>query len=296
VLAPVVLAALFAPVCHGQLAPPTPVEQAMEFRRAFGLPSGRAHVRRVQRSGARRDDQGFAFTRREWRYWNQRSRVEFSDKRAVERYLARRPALSAGISIEDDWPRRPYLQVRVTRAPERHERALRRRFRYRLEVVGVLYPSAELRAVQDRITADWDALEAEGFDIQGIGADPEANRVEVSMITARTDHEAYFQSRYGPTVRTFAVPSGDRLECADLDDVRVSSTGRSLVLLWTYSSGEALETVELTEHPDRVEVGIVQRVPFFGGPDDAHTGRTRVQLSAPLRGRRVIDAATGREP
>jgi hypothetical protein len=304
---PVVLAALLASlavvgadaqqgVCHGQLRPPTPVEEAMEFRRMFGLPAGRAHVRRVQRSGARRDDQGYAFTRREWRYWRKRTQIELSDKRAVERYLDRRPGLSAGLSIEDEWPEGPYLQVRVTRDVATHAPALRRRYRHRLKVVAVQFPSAELQAVRDRISADWEALEAEGFDIQGLGVDPEANRVDVAMITARTDHQQVFAERYGPAVETFATPEDTRLACEELDGYRVSSSGRSLVLLWTYSSGDELATVELTEHPDRVEVGIVQRVPFFGGPDDAHEGRTRVQLSAPLRGRRVLDAATGLAP
>ena len=221
-LAPVVLAALFAPVCHGQLAPPTPVEQAMEFRRKFGLPAGRRHVRRVQRSGARRDDQGFGFTRREWRYWNQRYRVEMSDKRAVERYLARRPGLKAGISIEDDWPRRPYLQVLVTRNPERHQPALRDRYRFRLRVVEVLHPVAELQALEERIDADRDALEAEGFDIRLVYYDVERGDVLVQMVSARTDHEAYFEARYGPYVTTFAVADEKEPACADLDGVRVS--------------------------------------------------------------------------
>jgi hypothetical protein len=283
-------------ICHGQLKPPTVVERAMEFRRMFGLPSGRRHVRRVQRSGARRDDQGYAFTRREWRYWDLRTRIELSDKRRVERYLDRRPGLSGGISIEDEWPEGPYLQVLLTRDQAVHEPELKRRYRYRLKTALVQVPSAELRALQDRISADWDALEAEGFDIQAVGIDTEANRVDVSMISARADHQAYFHARYGAAVRTFAVPSDERLACARLDGVRVSSTGRSLVLLWTHSSGEELATVELTEHPDRVEVGIVEREPFFGGPDDAISGRTRVQLSRPLGDRRVIDAATGLEP
>jgi len=304
---PVVLAALLASlavvgadaqqgVCHGQLRPPTPVEEAMEFRRMFGLPSGREHVRRVQRSGARRDDQGYAFTRREWRYWRARDRIQLRTTRRVQRYLDRRPGLSAGISIEDDWPEGPYLQVRLTRDRAVHTPALKRRYRFRLRTVLVSYSETELEAAQDRISADDEALEAEGFDIRGYGVDPEANRVLVQMVSARSDHQQVFAERYGPTVETFATPDDTRLDCAALDGYRVSGTGNSLVLRWTYSSGDELETVELTEHPDRVEVGIVQRVPFFGGPDDAHEGRTRVQLSAPLRGRRVVDAATGLEP
>ncbi len=293
---PVVLAALLGPVCHGQLAPPTPVERAMSYRRQFGLPSARSHVRRVQRSGARRDDQGFAFTRREWRYWNQRSRVELSDTRAVDRYLARRPGLSGGLSIEDDWPRRPYLQVRLTREQALHAAALRRIYRHRLRTVAVRFSEADLRALQDRISADGDALEAEGFDVRGLWVDGDDNRVMVQMVSARTDHEAYFQARYGPAVTTFATAEATRLECTKLQRVRVSSTGRSLRLDWFYSRGDAFEGVELVEHDDRVEIGIVLRVDFFFGFDDARPARTRVQLSQPLGDRRVIDAATGREP
>jgi hypothetical protein len=43
--------------------------------------------------------------------------------------------------------------VLVTRDPEAHERALRRRYRHRLEVVAVQYPSAELRAIEEQIAA-----------------------------------------------------------------------------------------------------------------------------------------------
>jgi hypothetical protein len=200
------------------------------------------------------------------------------------------------VSIEDDWPNGPYLLVRVTRDRERHQAALRRIYPYRLRTATVRYSGQELGAVQDRVWADDDALEAEGFDVRGLGVDIDRNRVMVQMVSARTDHEAYFQSRYGPAVTTFAVPDETRIACARLHGARVSSTGRSLLLRWIYSIGEWLETVELTEPADRVKIGIVQRVPLFGGPDDAHEGRVRVQLSRPLGDRRVIDAATGREP
>ena len=186
-LAPLVLAALFAPVCHGQLVPPTPVEQAMEFRRLFGLPSQRAYVRRVQRSDARRDDRGFAFTRREWHYWHKRYRIQDSASR-VDGYVDRRPGLEGGVSIEDDWPKGPYLLVRVTRDAERHQAALRRIYPYRLRTTAVQYSGVELLALQDRIADDQDALAAEGFDIFSAGADIEANRVVVQMVSARADH------------------------------------------------------------------------------------------------------------
>ena len=302
-LAPVVLAALLAsPVCHGQQAPPTPEQERQRTlegyshaRASFGFRSDIAYVEMLIRRGRWESDVGFIpVTRAEDRYLQLRDRIELGGR--AYRYLRKRRDLSGGVSIEDDWPKGPYLLVRVTRDRERHQAALRRIYPHRLRTVAVRYSGVALLALQDRISADLEALEAEGFDIRSHGLDIEANRVRVQMVSARTDHQQVFADRYGPAVETFATADDTRLECADLDGVRVSSTGRSLVLRWTYSSGEALEAVELTEHPDRVEVGIVQRVPFFGGPDDAHAGRTRVQLSAPLRGRRVIDAATGRAP
>jgi hypothetical protein len=295
VVLPVVLAALFAPVCHGQLAPPTPVERAMEYRRQFGLPSDRAYVRRVQRSGARRDEQGIAFTRRELRYFRKRSRIQDSVS-GIDRYLDRRPDVEGGVSIEDDWPTGPYLLVRVTRDRERHQTALRRIYPYRLRTATVQYSREELAAVQDRISADDDALEAEGFDVRGLGIDIDRNRVRVDMVSARADHAAYFQARYGPAVTTFATAEPTRLECAKLQRVRVSSTGRSLRLDFVYSSGDAFERVELVEHDDRVEIGIVLRVDAFFRFSDARPAHTRVPLSRPLGDRRVIDAATGARP
>jgi hypothetical protein len=292
VVVPVVLAALFAPVCHGQLAPPTPVEQAMAYRRQFGLPSGRAYVRRVQRSGARRDDQGFAFTRREWRYWEKRSQIEDTVSR-TDPYVDRRASVTAGVSIEDDWPEGPYLLVRVTRDRERHQAALRRIYPYRLRTAIVQFSGRELGAVQDRISADADALAAEGFDVRGLWVDTEANRVRVQMVSSRADHQGYFEARYGPAVTTFATAEPTRLVCTKVRRLRVSSTGRSLRVHFIHSRGETLERVELAEHDDRVEIGVVLRVDAFFRYSDARLAHTRVPLSRPLGDRRVIDAATG---
>jgi hypothetical protein len=282
------------PVCHGQLRPPTKVERAMRYRRLFGLPSDRAHVRRIQRSDARGDDQGFRFTPREWRYWRMRARIELSDKSRLERYLDRHPGLLGGTSIEDDWPTGPYLLIQLTRDQAVHDAALQRIFPHRLRTVLVQYPREELEALQDRISADDDALAAEGFDVRGLHIDTEANRVAIQMVSARTDHQAYFEARYGPAVFTFATAESTRLECEELDRVRVSSSGRSLRLDWTYSRGDEFERVEVVEHADRVEIGIVLRVDFFFRYGDARPDSTRIQLSRPLGKRRLIDAATGR--
>jgi hypothetical protein len=282
------------PVCHGQLRPPTRVERAIRYRRLFGLPSGRAHVRRLQRSGARRDDQGFAFTRREWRYWRMRTRIELSDKSRLERYLDRHPGLLGGTSIEDDWPTDPYLLIQLTRDQAVHEPALKRLYPYRLRTETVEYPREDLEAVQDRISADDDALEAEGFDVRGLGIDTETNRIVVHMVSGRGDHQEYFAARYGPAVVTYAVHDATRLDCQKLQRVRVSSTGRSVRLDWFYSRGDEFERVELVERDDRVEIGIVLRVDAFFRFSDARPDSTRIVLSRPLGKRRLIDAATGR--
>jgi hypothetical protein len=294
VLASLALMGADQPVCHGQHRPPTKVEQAMRFRRLFGLPSDRAHVRRVQRSDARRDDQGFAFTKREWRYWRTRTRIELSDKSRLERYLDRHPGLLAGVSIEDDWPAGPYLMVWLTRDQAVHDAELKRRYPYRLRTALVQYPREDLEAIEDTISADRDALEAEGFDVRNVGIDTETNRVVVHMVSPRPDHLEYFQARYGPEVHTIAVPEPTRLDCQKLQRVRVSSTGRSVRLDWVYSRGDEFERVEVAERGDRVEIGIVLRVDAFFRFSDARPDSTRVVLSRPLGKRRLIDAATGR--
>jgi hypothetical protein len=65
--------------------------------------------------------------------------------------------------------------------------------------------------VQRRIDPDWDALGREGFEIASTAPDIYRNRVEVELITRRTDHAAIFRERYGP--RTHDRP-GDRERAA----------------------------------------------------------------------------------
>ena len=194
------------------------------------------------------------------------------------------------MSIEDDWPRGPYLLVRVTRDRERHQAALRRIYPYRLRTATVQYSGVELDALQDRIAADREALEAEGFDVRSLSIDIEANGVHVQMVSTRADHQAYFHARYGPAVTTFATREDTRPDCAKLDRVRVSSTGRSLRLDWFHGRSDDLERVELTEHDNRVEVGIVLRVDAFFAPRrraaGAHARAAQQAARRPPRDRR----------
>ena len=124
-LAPV-LAAL-ALVCHGQYAPLTDEQQRQaaleryaEQRASFGFRSDIPYVEELIRRGVWEYDVGYIpVTPAENRYLRLRDRL-FLGRRA-ERYLRVRRDLDGGISIEDDWPRGPYLLVRLTRDQAAHE-------------------------------------------------------------------------------------------------------------------------------------------------------------------------------
>lgn len=280
-------------ICHGQLRPPSRLQRAIDFRREYGLRSDRDWVRRLVRTRRTSQEWDSPLTRRERRYFSLRNRLRAP--RAVDVYLARRPGLSGGISIEGDYPT-PYLHIRVTRDRAVHEPELRRLYPFpdrNLRVSQVQFSYDELLAAQDRI--DWDALEADDFDVTSTWPDIDTNRLIVALITKRTDHVQVFAARYGPAVMPVVIATEQTaLECTKADAYRPSADGRSLRVLWTTGGGARFERIELMERRGRVEIGIVERVP--NGPRTSEgipAGRT-VRLSRPLGGRRVVDAATGK--
>jgi hypothetical protein len=66
------------------------------------------------------------------------------------------------------------------------------------------------------------------------------------------------------------------------------------VLRWQSHDVATFERVDVVEHADRVEVGIVERVRNDAMPYESRQYRTRVALRAPLGDRAVIDTASGR--
>ncbi len=299
-LAAAALASL-ALVCHGQYAPLTPeqerqaaLEDYAEQRASFGFRSDIPYIEELIRRGVWEYDVGYIpVTPAENRYLRLHDRLELGGR--ASRYLHRRPDLSGGVSIEEAWPGEPYLLVRLTRDRAVHERILRRlaRFPRNLRTVEVRYSERQLNRVANRVGRDWRKLKAEGFDLQGWGADIVANTAEVELITRRTDHAEYFAQRYGPVTTKVIATEPTRLDCASAGNYGVSGTGRSLVLRWGTGGGAEIETVELAEHADRVEVGIVERVPNGARTLELRFMSRRVALSAPLGDRAVIDAATG---
>ena len=79
-----------------------------------------------------------------------------------------------------------------------------------------------------------------------------------------------------------------------LEGYEIAGDGMRLVLGWSSSGDAKPDHVELREYPDRVEVGVVERLPSGGWTDDLVGYSSEVTLSAPLGDRAVIDAADGR--
>ena len=295
-------ASAIEPICHGELAPKTAAEEEqaliegyMAQRAEFGFRSDEAYVRELIRRGVWEYDVGYIpVTPEENEYLRLRDKLDLGRK--AQRYLNRRKDLFAGLSIEDDWPREPYLLVRLTRDRASHEYNLKRLARYpdNLRTVQVLFSMRELRRVQNRISDDWEALKAAGFDMTTVGVDIDTNTVEVELITKRTDGAAYFKSRYGPVTVVVIASEPDALECEQANYYSVSRDGTGLTVFWQRSGSAKSERIDVVEHDDRVEVGVVDRVPNGPITADAELDHRRVRLSRPLGDRAVIDLADGR--
>ncbi len=229
-------------------------------------------------------------TRRERRYLERRLEIASTD---VYRYLERHRGLSGGASVKDAWPKDPYLLVRVTRDPAKHLAALRRLLPYDVRVKKVRHSEAELRRAADAINRDDDALREAGFVVADLDVDFDAGRTRVELGTARADAAAYFAQRYGPLVQTAVVATSvTKLECRRGESFEIAPDGRTLTLSWSGSADAVLERIEMVEHADRVEVGVVERV-STGPSAEGVIGRVPVTLAAPLGVRPVIDAESG---
>jgi len=142
-----------------------------------------------------------------------------------------------------------------------------------------------VRDLADRIFADADALEREGFTVVSVGAD----RV-LEVITSRDDASEVLRERYGPVTVEVLATETHSVVPATLTGYRVAD--RELIVY--YEQAGELERIDLAEHDDRVEVAVLERV--WNGPTAAVGRSTHAsgELSEPLEERGVIDAATGR--
>lgn len=271
---------------------PAKVEIYQQIRESHGFRHDRAYVRRLMRRGLyTRGIERFPVTRRERRYHELRGRLQLDD--AADRYMRRHRNIDGGISLEDGWPRDPYILVRVTRDRARHQRALRRLVRYPrlLRTRRVALSERALGRLQDRI--DWRAAERDGFFISTTSPNIDTTTVDLELITERTDAAAYFRERYGPRVR--AVVTATELyspRCTSLWDY--VADGTRLTIGWEAGGQVEFDHAEVAETDESVTVGVV--VQSFNGVQTADSARADhvIELSRPLGARKVIDATTGK--
>jgi hypothetical protein len=282
--------------CEPGSAPrePSRIEQFMAQRAMFGFRSDRAYVKRLIRRGVWEYDIGYIpVTPRENRYLRLRDRLVLG--RRADQFLHHHPDLSGGVSIEDAWPREPYLLVRVTHDPTHYRRVLRRRARFprNVRTKRVARSYRALRRVQDQIS--FSAHEADGFHVTGAGVDIDGNQVEVELITRRADAQAYFRARYGRAVFTRVIATElTSAGCADLFGYTGGADDTTLTISYESGGGIEYDHAEVVEYPDRVEVAIAVRKPNGPSTSESITAEQVVQLAAPRGSRKVIDTVNGK--
>jgi hypothetical protein len=281
---------------------PSPAAEAIaatqSLRRQLGLPSSRAHVvalrhsARARRRGAALES--FPVNAREARYMRERNRVEDRADRAGTYLRRHAAATSGGLSIEDDWPRRPYLGVRLTRDLARHARALDARLDVEVRVIRVRRSLRALRRIQARVDAASDGLRATGIAVVATAPDIRRNRVDVEVITARRDAPAVLARRFGAVVHVTVVATRpDRLVCVPVGSYTPAADGRSLVVRYASSPSSRFERPFVAETAATVRAGVIERRPTGPVLDQAVERTAVIPLAAPLGARTVVDAETG---
>lgn len=288
-------------LCVGQSVPkPPPTEAEKERanledwarqRAEFGFRADIPYVKELVERGMWEYDVGYIpVTPAENRYLKLRDRLELGP-RAV-RYLRAHRDIDGGVSVEDDWPREPYLLLHLKRDVAEHLAAIKKlvRFPRNLRAERVKYSDRELAKLADKLWSDSEVLEAEGFHLTGTGHAADGH-LHVDLITERTDFKAYFTKHYGDAVKIEVVATeAYSFQCTAATSYRVGDDGMSLNLTYATGGGNEFARMEVTEFPDRVEVGVVEKVYDGGNTLDLRMMSNAAPLSAPLADRPVGDA------
>jgi hypothetical protein len=292
-------------LCVGQKAPKPPPtkEQQLEAnlqdwarqRAEFGFRADIPYVRELVKRGVWEYDVGYIpVTPAENAYLKLRDELELGPR--AERYLDRHRDIDGGGSIEDDWPHEPYILLHFKRDVAKHLAAVKRLAKYpdNLRADRVRWSFDELRQLGDRIWRDEQYLDTLGFDLQGTGIGD--SRLHADLITKRTDAKEFFAKRYGAGVKVEVIATEPfSFACVDAGSYTVAPDGMSVEVRWSSGGGQEPDHFQVTEYPDRVEIGVVDK--FYNGPhtDEGRTDVKPAALSAPLGDRVVIDAYD-REP
>lgn len=287
-------------LCRGQFAPPPnqiELEDQRELdgwinaRKGFGFRHDAAYVRRLAERG-RFTFYDFPATLREIEYLDLRNRLKLN--RSGYRYLEEHRSVYGSSSVEDGWPREPYLLFRFTRDVKRHLAALKRHSPNprNLRAKRVRYSTQALERMRERV--DSEELEAAGFHVQATYLDEDRGVVVAEIATQRTDAQAYFRQRYKGRVKPVvhaATPTA--LGCATAVSFAYPPDGHTVAVTYRSGGGATFERVEVVEAGDRVEVGIVEESPTGAVTADLRFETATIKLAAPLGDRALIDAATG---
>jgi len=267
------------------------LRREMRVRGHYGFRADRAYVAKLIAQGPAHRRHGIRVTPAEDRYLDRREKVGLGAKAAA--YLRRRPAITDFWEVRDDWPRGAYVAVFVTDDPARHRAAIKRLASrpQSTRVVRVRYSAQYKDRIDKRIQRDVEALEREGFEVLETETDWGVERIDISLVTRRSDHARYFERRYGSVVKTHATRSHTFPACVDAASYEIAPDGMSLTVRWEDAAKKPAR-IELTQLADRVAIGVVERLsvyPGFGGD----SGSAVVRLRAPLGGRPVYDAYNG---
>lgn len=270
-----------------------PMDRYVESRKAMGFRADEAYIRKLVRRGLWHYGHWFPVTPREKEYLRVRDRLDIGD--AARRYLRRHKDLDGGRTIQDDWPRGPYLVQQLTRDRVEHTAALKRLVlfpdNFRTRIVPLSYRQLERigRAAQHG------GHDADGFDVEATLVDERRNLVRIFLITKRPDHREYFRERYGPRVRTRVIATEQTThDCPALHGWRPGGTPNEIELWWDAGGGGVFAAAEVVELPDRVEVAIVAEVPAGLRTADSRPTPHTITLAAPLGDRPLISTTTGK--
>jgi hypothetical protein len=160
---------------------------------------------------------------------------------------------------------------------------------------GVAARAETPEALAQRISHDQRQLERLGIYVTSIAPDAESDRVEVDVITRRSDAQAVMQQRYGSQVRVKVVARRRFVvKRTRVGNYEPLPGGRAIRVVWLTNSAFDLVRVRAREGRRRVVVTILERV-WQGNNTMAGEQRVKtLKLGRPLGTRAVIDGATGK--
>jgi hypothetical protein len=196
------------PPCAAKPGEPTPLERAIEQRTAYGMRADPGYVQSLL-------DRRSPYTKAEARWVALLNEIDAGDEEKLDFDLWKRfPKTYAGSVFVTRYPKPPLVVYRFTKDPRSHLAAIRRQSKHpkNVRVATATITRSALQELQEKIDA---ALEQQrtfdGFYVAHAYEERATESVLISVVTARTDSQAYFTAKFGPHVRTEVV--GDRVEC-----------------------------------------------------------------------------------